>query len=989
MVVPTRLGGLNRGVGGSSGVSSSTGGGLGLQSRRLRLAATVLACATYPSDVLAWLDAQRVAWRPLELAGATGPVVVLFKGAADHGECALALHLLASPRRAADVRPAWSNARLTDACASHGSPSVLVHLHEDIWRSRGEIVRARLLARSGRVGARLFARSTTVRRIPAAEYIPFLDSNHLWGATKAKYGYGLFAKNTGELVAVATFSARRRVLRAGVPHASHELLRTCSRRDAAVVGGISKLVRAFVRAHGADDVVTVVDRDWGTAAGWHGMRFETVHLMPPLPMVVGLDGVRRHLVGAGLVPLEGAASMDGGSEAPLRASLPLRVMQGLSSFDAAEHDPRSPLAWLVENEMYPLHDAGVERLMMLTHGGGGKGGAAEPGAALAAWDQSVPTYATEHYSSNPGVAALLVAAARRPAGGGGSGALPAAALPAAARAAGGGADGGCEGGGEGGVDGGVEGGGGGSGGSLTTSGEDGSGGDASTNAALPPPVLLDDSLTTSGEDGSGGSAPTDVALPPPILLDDVALPPPVLLDDVALPPPVLLDEPSVREAMESWKAATAGGEGAARLVFSQASAMGEEEGPAMGGTQVPTALMAAVDTGAGEAAPNESGARIHESGARIEDVFAQASTLREEEGPAMRGTEVPTALMAAVDTGALLFSQASAMREEEIPTMGGTDVPTARMAAGEAAPDESGARIHETGARIEVHERPGGWRTLRVVNGKRHVLQSVVRLRPDASADPSAVLSEYLRAMVALAFAALEQTPVATHHDAGGMPPSVQTILAALDKTLVANSPSSTRHDTGGVPPPVQKTFAALDQTLVANSPSPTRHDTGGVPPHVQKISASLDQTPVANIPSSTRDTGGAPQLVQKVSTSLDQTPVANSPSSTRHDTGGVPPPVQKISASLEQTPVANSPSSTRDTGGAPQLVMKVSVQRTLQTDTLKDKTPPPVGDQRPSGADADALQHFERYVCTYITSCMYIPILYKSARRPWHIPCC
>jgi hypothetical protein len=292
---------------------------------RSRLAAAVLACASSPTayapyarEVLSWLDSQGVAWRPLDLDGAWGPVVALAKDDAADSSCALAVHLLASPRRAAEVQPPWCNARLTEACSARGWPPRLVHLHEDVWRYRGEIVRARLLARCGRVRSRIFARKTVVRRIPAAEYDPFLDANHLWGATKAKYGYGLFlptastsvsgaasvsgggslpgdksipgsgsiysdrpisgadgaprrgsAPNSGpssscsspcRLVAVATFSARRRVARNGRLYSSHELLRVCCARDGAVVGGISKLVRAFVRAHAPDDLVTVRDQ---------------------------------------------------------------------------------------------------------------------------------------------------------------------------------------------------------------------------------------------------------------------------------------------------------------------------------------------------------------------------------------------------------------------------------------------------------------------------------------------------------------------------------------------------------------------------------------------------------------------------------------------------------------------------------------------------------------------------------------------------------
>ncbi len=78
---------------------------------------------------------------------------------------------------------------------------------------------------------RIFARKTASRRIPKSEYLPFLEENHLWGATSAKYAYGLYLKKVNRqqdvdgkaqpsdeseelLVAVATFSSKRKVFRA-------------------------------------------------------------------------------------------------------------------------------------------------------------------------------------------------------------------------------------------------------------------------------------------------------------------------------------------------------------------------------------------------------------------------------------------------------------------------------------------------------------------------------------------------------------------------------------------------------------------------------------------------------------------------------------------------------------------------------------------------------------------------------------------------------
>ena len=66
------------------------------------------------------------------------------------------------------------------------------------------------------------------------------------------------------------------MVRAGVKHRSYEMIHCCAKRDGHVVGGISKLLKAFIRQHKPDDIITVVDREWGSAdKSWHALGFET------------------------------------------------------------------------------------------------------------------------------------------------------------------------------------------------------------------------------------------------------------------------------------------------------------------------------------------------------------------------------------------------------------------------------------------------------------------------------------------------------------------------------------------------------------------------------------------------------------------------------------------------------------------------------------------------------------------------------------------
>lgn len=350
-----------------------------------------LSISPYIHEVTKWLDGENLPWREIQQTDFPATNSILSLGPE---EAKLTLHLLPTPTKPSECVPATLTKQMTDACIDGDIlwANQIIHLHQDVWRAKEDIVKCRLLAKIGRTPSRIFARKTKSRRIDAPTAMAFLEHNHLWGATKAKFYYGLFAASTDELVAVATFSSRRKILRNETPHRSHELVRYCAKRDGTVVGGISKLIKAFVVEHTPDDIVTLVDRDWGPGSGWHKLGFETVHIMPPLVMVTSpTDGLRRHLVGAGIQ--EGTKTG--------RPGLPLAVMEELDVI----HNPTESFQRLSFHKFYPVHDTGVERLMMLVPNSEASGGIERSPKDL--WRLSKPTYGPTYYSGNSGVTALL------------------------------------------------------------------------------------------------------------------------------------------------------------------------------------------------------------------------------------------------------------------------------------------------------------------------------------------------------------------------------------------------------------------------------------------------------------------------------------------------------------------------------------------------------------------------------------------------------
>jgi hypothetical protein len=79
-------------------------------------------------------------------------------------------------------------------------------------------------------------------------------------STGSTSNYGLFYRE--ELMAAASFSNGRKMNRLPADKRSYELIRFCSRAGYTVTGGLSKLLKHFVREKDAGDVMTYVDKQF-------------------------------------------------------------------------------------------------------------------------------------------------------------------------------------------------------------------------------------------------------------------------------------------------------------------------------------------------------------------------------------------------------------------------------------------------------------------------------------------------------------------------------------------------------------------------------------------------------------------------------------------------------------------------------------------------------------------------------------------------------
>ena len=170
-------------------------------------------------------------------------------------------------------------------------------IYFDRWCSKGTLIRAGLMARLGR-GGRIYARNCEALPVGADTARAFMDANHLYGSVKAKYNFGLFRRrSTGDaeapagitprLVAVASFS-RPRFFR-GEDTLSYEWVRYASLKGTQVLGGMDKLLKAFIRTAGNGSpfrIVTYADMEWSSGRAYPMLGFRDEGLLPEVGFVV-------------------------------------------------------------------------------------------------------------------------------------------------------------------------------------------------------------------------------------------------------------------------------------------------------------------------------------------------------------------------------------------------------------------------------------------------------------------------------------------------------------------------------------------------------------------------------------------------------------------------------------------------------------------------------------------------------------------------------
>lgn len=161
----------------------------------------------------------------------------------------------------------------TRQCEEHGI--TLIHVWEDELDKMDILVnyiRSKIV-KFHSVGAR----KCRLQMVSHKEAKDFVNKYHLQGWAISKYNIGLYYDD--ELIQIGTFSKTRKIY--GGTDESYELVRFCTKFQTTVIGGLSKIIKEFVRISGCEKLLTYADASKSSGYVYRQCGFEQLQSSKP------------------------------------------------------------------------------------------------------------------------------------------------------------------------------------------------------------------------------------------------------------------------------------------------------------------------------------------------------------------------------------------------------------------------------------------------------------------------------------------------------------------------------------------------------------------------------------------------------------------------------------------------------------------------------------------------------------------------------------
>jgi len=155
----------------------------------------------------------------------------------------------------------------------------LVHVFEDEWRDKKNIIQSMIMSRLGLASKTIHARKCKIRQLTRMERKDFFEENHADGDVASITAWGLIDDSDEIVYGV---SVRRPFHK---KHEGIEVARCCPKLNHNIPGGLSRLikyVKKWANENGHKKIVTYVDHRWGgTGNGYKLAGFKEINRTPP------------------------------------------------------------------------------------------------------------------------------------------------------------------------------------------------------------------------------------------------------------------------------------------------------------------------------------------------------------------------------------------------------------------------------------------------------------------------------------------------------------------------------------------------------------------------------------------------------------------------------------------------------------------------------------------------------------------------------------
>ncbi|MDA3779153.1 MAG: hypothetical protein PF487_02790 [Bacteroidales bacterium] len=167
----------------------------------------------------------------------------------------------------------------TEECKNQGIQ--LLHIFEDEWIFKKEIVKSIIKSKLGVTNTKIFGRKTEIREIDNNKLIrEFLNTNHMQGFVGSNIKIGLFYDD--ELVSLMTFGKKRIIMgNKKQINNEYEMLRFCNKLNTTVIGGASKILKHFVKKYKPKSILTFADRRYSEGNLYKQLGFDFIKNTKP------------------------------------------------------------------------------------------------------------------------------------------------------------------------------------------------------------------------------------------------------------------------------------------------------------------------------------------------------------------------------------------------------------------------------------------------------------------------------------------------------------------------------------------------------------------------------------------------------------------------------------------------------------------------------------------------------------------------------------